>query len=161
MPFYYDIVRATTTNVTPATESQHLRVATVANQDTCTLRALYGNARNTAAGGLSIRLKSNTGTAGSGGTAQTPGVKAVRGAVAAQTTVFNDATALTPGTTLVNRASVGAANTGGQGGWSALEAAGTLSQSPNATNPINTEVYSIAAVASIAIDVTLEFAEGA
>lgn len=161
MPYYYDVNRALTTNGSAGTESTHFRVVTVANQESARITALYATARFATAGGGQMRLKTNTGAAATGGTAQTPGVKNSRGSVAAQTTWFNDATAITAGATLVTRLTVGFAQTGGMGGWVATEPSSAFAMMPNAASPVDIELTSIAASASVTFDATAEFAEGA
>ena len=161
MPFYYDVNRATTTNATPGTETNHYRIVTVANQEAARITGLYAAGRFGTAGGAQLRLKTNSGTAASGGTTQTPFARNIRGAVAAQTTFFNDATAITSGTTLTVRLTVGFAQTGGMGGWVAIEPSAAVQMMANATSPINAEVASVATTASVTFDATLEFAEGA
>jgi hypothetical protein len=160
MPFYYDVSRAETSNGSAGTASTHFYCKTVANQDSFALKGVYVASRFGTAGGAQYRVSSNTGTTASGGTAQTPGVRASRGAVAAQTTWFNDGTAITAGTTLVQRLSIGFAQTGGMGGWVPVEASDALVGSPNATNPIDYEFTSVASSASVTFDATHEFSEG-
>ncbi len=160
MPYYYDFTRALTTNGSANTESSHFRMATVANQESCGISGMYAAGRLATAGGAQIRLKDNTGTAASGGTAQTPVPRNRRGSVAAQTTVFNDATAITAGSALTTRMSVGFAQTGGMGGWVALEPAAKIQMMPNATNPVDCEITSLASAASVTMDASVEFSEG-
>ena len=116
--------------------------------------------RMAAAGGNQFRLKTNTGTVASGGAAQTPGVKNVRGAVAAQSVWANDNSAITPGATLATRLSIGFASTGGQGGWQASEPSEKFACMPNSTNPVDVEFTSIASQASVLFDATINFNEG-
>jgi hypothetical protein len=161
MPFYYDFTRALTSNGSAGTESTHYRMATAANQESARITGLYAASRFGTAGGAQIRLKTNSGTAASGGTAQTPAPRNSRGSVAAQLTVFNDASAITAGTTLTTRVTIGFAQTGGMGGWVATEPSAAVQMMPNATNPINAEITSLASSASVTYDLTCEFAEGA
>jgi hypothetical protein len=159
MPFYYDVSRAETTNGTAGTVSTHFYAKTVANQETCAIKGIFPNSRFATAGGAQYRVAHNTGTAVSGGTSFTPNPKNLRGP-AAQTTWFSDASAITPGGTLVQRLSIGFAQTGGQGGWVALEPADAIQLMPNATNPADVEFTSVASAASVTFDVTHEFSEG-
>ena len=161
MPFYYDVTRALTTNGSAGTESTHFRVATVANQESARITGIYAASRFGTAGGGQIRLKTNSGTAASGGTAQTPTPRNSRGAAAAQTTWFNDGTTITAGTTLTTRVTIGFAQTGGMGGWVATEPSAAVQMMPNATNPVDAEVTSVASSTSVTLDFTAEFAEGA
>lgn len=160
MPFYYDINRATTTNGTANTESTHLAGKTVANQETVSIFGIYATARSNTAGGATLRLKDNTGTVFSGGTATTPTAKNRRGNPAAQSTWVNDATAITVGTTLLVRLSVGFAQTGGMGGYVPPVQGAAVQLMPNTTNPVDVEVTSIAATSSIVFDATVDVGEG-
>lgn len=161
MPYYYDVTKAITTNGSAGTESSHFRIATVANQESARITGLYVASRFGTAGGAQLRLKTNTGTAASGGTANTPGQRNIRGNPAAQTTVFDDTTTITPGATLKQRLTVGFAQTGGMGGWVATEPAAAFAMMPNAASPVDVEITSLAAAASVTADATIEFAEGA
>ena len=113
MPYFYDLNRAETTNGSANTESMHFLGKTVANQETLGIYGLYAASRFATAGGAQLRLKTNQGSTASGGTAQTPTPKNIRGSVAAQSLWSNDATSLTSGLTLTTRLSVGFAQTGG------------------------------------------------
>jgi hypothetical protein len=157
MPFYYDIERAITTNSTAAALSTHLRMLTVANQMTCRITALYGKARFGTAGGAFLQLVTAA-TAGTGGTAQTPQPRNSK-MPAADTTVFNDATAITVGGTPTTRATCGFAQTGGQNGWVATEFDNAVTLRANGGANGNAEVGSIANASSVTGTVTLEFAE--
>lgn len=160
MPFYYDLTRAITTNGSPNTESTHYWGKTAANQETVGISGLYIASRFGTAGGAQIRIKDNTGTTASGGTAQTPQPRNRRGSPAAQSIWANDATSITPGGTLLTRVTIGFAQTGGMGGWVATEPTAKIQMMPNATNPVDVEVTSNAASASVLADLTLEFGEG-
>jgi hypothetical protein len=160
MPFFYDLERATTTNGSANTESPHLWGTTIANQETVGIYGMYASARSNTAGGGSLRLKDNTGTVASGGTAQTPVPKNRRGNPAAQSVWKNDASAITPGLTLLVRLVAGFAQTGGQGGYVPIVPTAAIQMMPNATNPVDVEIDSIAATSSIAIDILLEIGEG-
>jgi hypothetical protein len=162
MPFFYDLQRTTTTNGSANTETIHMAGKTVANQETVGIYGIIACARSLTAGGAQLRTKSNTtgGTVFSGGTAQTPTPKNVRGSVAAQSSWVNDATAITAGTTLIVRSTVGFAQTGGTGGLQPIMQQAAYQMMPNTTNPVDMEWSSIAATASIAVDITLEIGEG-
>lgn len=160
MPIYYDVVRATTTNGSAGTESSVLWGKTAANQETVGISGVYIASRFGTAGGAQIRMKDNTGTTASGGTGQTPAPRNRRAAPAAQSVWANDATAITPGATLVTRVTVGFAQTGGMGGWVATEPTAKLQMMPNATNPVDVEFTSLASSASVTAELTVEFGEG-
>jgi hypothetical protein len=159
MPFY-DINRATTSNGSANTETSHLWVVTVANQETLSLMGVYAAARFATAGGGQLNTKFNTGTIASGGTAQTPQPKNLRSAPAAQSTWKNDATAITAGTTLTLKSTVGFAQTGGMGGWVPVVPGDAPQLMPNGANPIDMEWTSNMATASVTFNMTVEFMEG-
>ena len=160
MPFFYDINRATTSNGSANTETTHLAGKTVANQETVSIFGLYGASRFATAGGGQLRLKHNTSTVFSGGTATTPSPKNLRGNPAAQSTWVNDAAAITPGATLITRLTVGFAQTGGMGGYVPAQQQAAVQMMPNGANPVDVEVTSNMATASVPFDVTLDIGEG-
>lgn len=160
MPIYYDINRALTSNGSANTESTHWWAKTAANQETVALKGIYCASRFATAGGAQFRVKDNTGATASGGTSQTPVAKNRRLGVAAQSVWANDATAITPGGTLLVRLTVGFAQTGGMGGYVPIEAADAIVMMPNATNPVDVEFVSNAATANVTFDATVEFSEG-
>jgi len=124
------------------------------------ITGIYNAGRFSTAGGAQINVKDNTGTAASGGTAQTPRARNVRAAVAAVSTWFNDATAITAGGTLIQRLSIGWAQTGGMGGWTALVPSCAFQMMAAATNPVDMEFTTQAIGASVNFAATLEFSEG-
>lgn len=146
-----------TANGTPNTKSTHLRAATIANQMMARIMGLFVNARfGTAGGGLLALIRG--GAAGSGGTANTPNKKNPN-ARAADTTWFDDATAITAGTTPLEQLTVGFAQTGGQGGWVALEVDDAPVMLPNGGANGNLEVASFTPTASVTFDATVDFQE--
>jgi hypothetical protein len=160
LPLFYDVNYASTTNSSAGTETTQLWVKTAAEQETLSLVGCYGSCRGGTAGGASIRIKHNTGTTASGGTAQTPAAKNLRYAVAAQSIWANGGTAITPGATLVTRMSIGVAQTGGMGGYIPITPQEAIQMQPNATNPVDLEFTNIANGSSVAMDMTAEFGEG-
>lgn len=160
MPFFYDISRATTSNGSANTETTHLWGTTVANQETVGIYGIYAASRFATAGGGQLRLKDNTGTVASGGTATTPTPKNRRGNPAAQSAWKNDATAITPGATLLTRLTVGFAQTGGMGGYVPIVPTAAIQMMPNATNPVDVEITSNMATASVPFDLTADIGEG-
>lgn len=160
MPFFYDLVRSTTSNASAGTSSTHLWGKTAANQETASIVAIYAAARFGTAGGAQLRLMDNTGTTASGGTAQTAIPKNRRGSVAAQSIWANDATAITPGGTLLPRLSIGFAQTGGMGGYVPIVPGDAIQMMPNATNPVDVEFLSVASASSVTFDLTVEIGEG-
>ena len=160
MPYYYDLNRALTSNASAGTESTHFWGKTAANQETLAIAQMLAAVRFGTAGGMQVRVKHNTGTTASGGTAQTPAPRNLRGDPAALSTWSNDASAITNGTALVPRLTFGAAQTGGTGGWVALEAKDKIQMMPGAVNPVDVEVTSLASAASVTFDLTIEFSEG-
>lgn len=160
MPFFYDLNRAVTTNGTAGTESTHLWGTTVANQETTGIYGVYAASRFLTAGGGQINVKDNTGTVASGGTAQTPLAKNRRGNPAAQSLWKNDATAITNGTTLLIRLTVGFAQTGGMGGYVPIVPTAAIQMMPNATNPVDVEITSDMASNSVTANITVDIGEG-
>ena len=160
IPIYYDINRALTSNGSANTESTHWWVKTAANQETVAFKGIYLASRFATAGGAQFRVKSNTGTTASGGTAQVPNAKNLRLGVAAQSVWANDATAIVNGTVLLPRLTVGFAQTGGMGGWVPVEAADAIVMMPGATNPVDYEFVSNAATANVTFDATIDLSEG-
>jgi hypothetical protein len=159
MPFYYTVVRETTTNGTTQTLSTHLRGVTIANQETVSIVGLYGAGRHGTAGGGYVFLV-RPGAAGSGGTAQTPS-ESNPNTPAAQSTWTDDTTAITPGATPVTVVIAGIAQTGGQGGWVALEKDMGKKMLPGAVaTTSHMEVGSKAVGTSVPIVVSLDFCEG-
>ena len=155
MPFYFDLNFAFTSNASGGTETDHMRLLTVANQETCKLMSLHGNARFGTAGGGQLRVKTFA-TASTVGSAQTP-AKRHPTQPAAATTAFTGPTA---GATPTVRMTVGVAQTGGHGGWIALETSDAISLLPNGGANGNADVFSIANAASVTGDFTLGFNEG-
>jgi hypothetical protein len=160
MPYYYDLNRPLTSNATPGTENTHFWGKTAANQETVGISQIIAAGRFGTAGGAQIRLKQNTGTTASGGTVQTALPRNMRGDPAAQSIWANDATAITNGTTLLPRLTFGFAQTGGTGGWVAIEPKDKIQMMPAATNPVDVELTSLATTASVTFDLTVEFSEG-
>lgn len=164
MPFYYDVKKTPgtpgtnhTSNGAGNTLSTHLRAATIANQGVARIAGLYGSARFGTAGGGSLYVV-RPGTIGTGGTANTP-AKRNPLAPAAQTTWFDDATAITAGITPIQQLSVGVAQTGGQGGWVGLEQDHMPAMYPNAGANGQLEIASKFNAASVTFDATVEFQE--
>lgn len=158
MPFY-DVNRATSTNGTTLTTSTHLWGTTVANQETTSIMGVFATARSSSAGGATLNILTNTGTVASGGTANTPGIKNSR-LPAAQSAWKDDTSAITPGTTLKTRMSIGFAQTGGMGGYVPIVPGDAIQMMPNATNPVDVEFTSIAVGTSIPFTLSLDFQEG-
>jgi hypothetical protein len=110
-------------------------------------------------------MKTNTGTTASGGSTTglngTNGVnKNLRYGVAAGMTWLGDASAITAGTTLALRESIGFSQTGGQGGWVALTSQQGIQMMPNATQPVDVEFTSITFSVSVPFDLVVDFSEG-
>ena len=156
--YYFDLERAITTNGVTQTLSTHFRLLTAANQRLARVMAVSVKGRHGTAGGGAARLLTAA-VAGIGGTAQTPAERDSTGP-AAGTTAFNDATAITPGTTPVVRRSIGFAQTGGEGAWVAFEPQSAIHLEPNAGAPGNAEVGTLAFGTSLPADLGVEVAEG-
>jgi hypothetical protein len=160
MPYFYDLNRAETSNASANTVSTHMWVKTVANQETLAIYGVYAASRFATAGGAQLKVAHNTGTTASGGTAQTPAPKNLRGSPAAQSVWANDASAITAGATLIQRLSIGFAQTGGMGGYVPIVPTAAIQLMPNATNPVDAEFQSDAATASVTFDLTVDIGEG-
>ncbi len=159
MPYFYDLEFGFTVTTSETTQMAGKQVAAGA------VLGIYGfmmNARSLTAGGASGRTKTNTagGTVFSGGTAQTPTTKEPR-APAAQSTWVNAGTAITAGTTLLVRNSVGFAQTGGQGGMQPITPQAAVQVEGGTTpNPVDVEFTNISATATVVGDMTVEIGEG-
>ncbi len=159
MPYFYDLEFGFTVTTSETTQMAGKQVAAGS------VLGIYGfmmNARSLTAGGASGRTKSNTagGTVFSGGTAQTPTTKEPR-APAAQSTWVNAGTAITAGTTLLVRNSVGFAQTGGQGGMQPITPQAAVQVEGGTTpNPVDVEFTNISATATVVGDMTAEIGEG-
>ena len=163
MPYYYDVnPGALTSNGSSNTEGTYLRAATVANQETASIKGIFVAARFTTAGGAQFRAKTNTGGSATGGQATyTPAARNLRGNPASQTLWWWSSTGtITAGGTLTTRLSIGFALTGGMGGWVPVEAPDSLVMMANATNPVDMEFTVIASQATAPLDATIEFSEG-
>jgi hypothetical protein len=166
VPYYYSVTKTPTTpgslftsNGTANTKSTHLRFLTVANQQVAKIMGLFGSARFSTAGGAMMALVRG-GAAGSGGTSNTPSKADYFQEPAANLTAFDDASAITPGTGPIQQQTIGFAQTGGQGGWVALEDPDAISLAPNGGANGNLEMASFASTASVTFDATVRFKEG-
>jgi hypothetical protein len=160
VPFYYDLAQAVTTNGSAGTENTMMVGATVANQETVSLVGLYLASRFGTAGGGQARIKTNSGSAATGGAVQLPQARNLRGNVAAQSVWKNGAVTITAGTVLQTRMTVGFAQTGGMGGWIPIVPQDAIQLMPNATNPVDVELTNLASSTSVTADMTLEIGEG-
>lgn len=165
MPYYYSVSKtpgtpgtACTTNASANTLSTHFRFATVANQQIARIMGLFAASRFGTAGGGALYLI-RPGTIGSGGTANTPASKAGTLSRAADTTAFDDATLITPGTTPIQQQVVGFAQTGGMGGWVALETDDGYKMGPNAGANGQLEIATKANTSSVTFDPTVNLQE--
>jgi hypothetical protein len=153
--FVYDYNQTFTSNGSAATESDHWRFLTVAEQETAKLKDWYGTARSGTAGGGSLRIKTFT-TPSTGGTSYTLNKKNPNNP-AAQTTAFYTPTA---GGTPVVRLAVGLAQTGGQGGYLAPTLPDSIDLLANGGANGNLDIFSIFNAASIALDISGSIQEG-
>jgi len=157
-PQYYDVFFSATTNSAAGSQSTspHIRLLSGSNVSTA-VKGLYAAGKSGTAGGGQIRMITAATAFSSMGTGYTP-TKRNPGYTAALTSAAT-ATTCTGNTTTV-RASVGWAQTGGMGGWVAIEpdAAVILTQGGGANG--NMEISSLSNAASINVDLTVEFSEG-
>lgn len=156
MPFYYDVTRETSTNGTTQTLSTHLRCTTAAAVP-AGIVGLYADARHGTAGGGVVYLV-RAGAAGTGGTAATENKKHPDNPTAG-TAFLDDTSAITPGTGPQVQSTVGIAQTGGQGGWVALERDMALQLKAAGGANGNAEVGSKAVGTSVPINVTVDWFE--
>lgn len=164
MPFFYDLPSRTpyTSNGTAGTESTHVAAKQTAGNETLGIYGVYAASRFLTAGGGQIHVKTNTagGTVYSGGTSMTPTAKNPR-EPAAQSTWVNDTSAITPGTTLVVRLSVGFAQTGGMGGYVPIVPTAAIQIVGASTpNPVDIEWTSDMASNSVTFDLSIDIGEG-
>lgn len=160
MPYYYDLAQSVTSNGSGGTENTMMFGATVANQETVSVVGLYLASRFGTAGGAQARIKTNTGSAATGGAVQTGQPRNLRGNPAAQSVWKNGNVTITAGTVLQIRMSIGFAQTGGMGGWIPITPQDAIQMMPNATNPVDVELTNVATSATVTFDMTLEFGEG-
>ena len=160
MPFYYDLSQAVSTNGSAGTENTMMFGTTVANQETVSLVGLYLASRFGTAGGGQARIKTNTGSAATGGAVQLAQARNLRGNVAAQSLWRNGAVTITAGAVLQTRMTVGFAQTGGMGGWIPITPQDAIQMMPNATNPVDVEFTNLASTATVTFDMTAEIGEG-
>jgi len=160
MPFYDVPTYAATTNATPGTETYQMWAKPAAGNETVSITGVYCASRFASAGGCQARIKSNTlgGTVASGGTATTPTPKHPLAQVA-KSVWASGATAITPGTTLIVRMSIGFAATGGMGGYIPIQPSAGI-QMLAVPNPVDLEFTSLASQASVTHDLAIEFQEG-
>lgn len=164
MPKYYDFttLSAAVTNGTTQTESQHFRMETSASGNVVRITQVLAKARHNTAGGAAIRIKTATSSISTGGTAITPvGRAQSTGAQGPTVTVASTGSALTAsGTGTVTRQTIGFAQTGGTGGWTATEPDDCIQLLPKSNSTYgNAELHSIAIGTTVPIDVTVEFSE--
>jgi hypothetical protein len=133
---------------------------TVTNQQNCCVVQIAASVRNSTTAGsgfLSVATLAASGTAGMA--AYTPNKQNPLNR-AADTTAFTDATATTSGPAVTRVFSVGFAQTGGQGGWVALERDNAFILNPNGGANGNLSLESFTATASQALEVSGQFLEG-
>jgi hypothetical protein len=157
VPMYYSINRETSTNGSANTRSPHL-LALTGSGVAARIVGVYGSCQSGTAGGASLLLDVADTSAGSGGTAGTE-LKRNPSYPSATTVLTTDASAITPGSTLQTHVAVGLAQTGGMGGWVALEPDHALALRSGGGANGNCEVASKANGTSITLRATLEWAE--
>src|SRR5262245_31484808 len=140
MPMYYAAARETATNGSANTRSPHI-LALTGSSVSAKIVGVYGSCQSGTAGGASLLLDVADTSAGSGGTAVTE-LKRNPGYPSATTVLTNDATSITPGSTLQTHVAIGLAQTGGMGGWVALEPDHALHLRPAGGATGNCEVAS-------------------
>lgn len=157
-PMYYDIVFSATTNSAANTQSTqaHIRMLSGTAVDAL-VKGLYAGGRSGTAGGGQIRAITAGTAMSSQGTGVTPNKRNPNFATA----VTSAATATTcQGATTTVRVSVGFAQTGGMGGWVAIEPDASIRLLSGGGANGNMEVSSLSNAASVPVDLTVEFSEG-
>jgi hypothetical protein len=156
MPAYYDLAASVTTASTAATLStaSHAKFLTGTGV-VAQLKGVYVAGRSGTAGGGQFRVI----TAGTAQSSSGSSFVLTKRNANYPTATTSAMTATTCSQTATLRASIGFAQTGGMGGWVAIEpdAAITLSAGGGANG--NAEITSIANAASIAVDLTVELSE--
>ena len=160
MPFYYSVNRPATTNGTPNTCSNHVYLLSVANQANCFVVGIMANIRNSVTAGSGVLRTARLTGAPASGTALVANKRNPDNPTAA-TTPFGDASAISYGAFSVNYQGIdiGFAQTGGQGGWVALERDHAVTLKPNGGANGNVVFDSFTATASQALQVSVEFGE--
>lgn len=157
-PFYYDVSLPITTNAGAGTQSSgpHITLRTVSNQTVAMVKGCYVGARSGTAGGGEIRAMTLGTATSSSGTTTSP-AKRHPNSPAALTSCLSSQTG--PGATPATRFSIGFAQTGGMGGWVAIEPDAAIMLLPNGGANGNLDINSISNAASVAADLTVEFSE--
>lgn len=157
MPAYFDISTSFTANSAAGTQSTqaHIRLLTGSNVPAL-VKGCYVGARSGTAGGGQVRII----TAGTAMSSQGTGFTPTKRNPNSQAATTSAATATTcQGATTTVRTSIGVAQTGGMGGWVAIEPdAAILLISGGGANG-NAEIASVFNAASIVFDLTAEFSE--
>jgi hypothetical protein len=156
MPMYYDLSSQGTTSATAGsqTTSAHAKLLTGTGVS-ASIRGVYAAARGGTAGGGIFRVITAGTAMDSGGSTATLQKRNSNYATAATSAM----TAVTCAQTANERTAVGFAQTGGMGGWVAIEPdAAILLQGGGGANG-NAEFPTIANAASVTFDFTIELAE--
>lgn len=161
MPMYYDLSSSFTGSGAGVTSTQdHYRIVTNATVP-AQIKGLYAAARMSTAGGGFAILWHGTATTSAGGTTITarPRNAAFASAVSCTLTTLGCASAQA---TANKRVTVGFAQTGGMGGWVAIEPDAAVICSAGAGGVANAyaQVASFCNLASVSMDLTVEFSEG-
>jgi hypothetical protein len=159
MPYYYFVDSQATTNATPGTENAaDLAVRTAANQESFVITTVSGSARSpsgTSLAGAAVRFKTFA-TASTGGSAAALRKANPNNPAQAASVLTGATTGATPTVALT----VGFAAPGGAGGWMAIESDAGLKLLPNAGANGNLETSTVAGLASIVLEYTVQFKEG-
>lgn len=161
MPFFYDVEYTNSVTLVGTSPAKVIAGKQLAAGPTLGIYGFMVSARSLTAGGGSARTYTNTagGTVFSGGTAQTPVPKNPRSPAAISTWV-NNGSAITAGTTLLCRNSVGFAQTGGTGGLQPIMQQAAIQIDGGTTpNPVDVEFEALTSTASTPVDFTVEIGE--
>lgn len=157
MPMYYDVSSSPTTNASAGSQStsSHAKLLTAANQTVCMVKGVYVGARSGTAGGGQLKVITAATAQSSSGSSFVANKRQSNFATASTSAM----TASTCSQTATLRTSIGFAQTGGMGGWVAIEPDAAIQLLPNGGATGNAEFTSTANASSIALDLTIEFSE--
>lgn len=157
MPMYYDVSIPITTATTAANQSSgpHLTVksGTAVNAK---IMQVMAAARGSSAGGGILRAHTLSTATSSSGTTLTPN-KRNPNSPSATSSALSSQTG--PGSTPAQRIGIGFAVTGSPSGWVAIEPDSAIKLTAGGGANGNIDFNSIAAVASVVADLSVEFAE--
>ncbi len=156
MPAYYEISTNSTTSGTAGSQATASALKLLTGTGVaCDVKGIYAAARGgTAGGGIFRMITAGTAQSSSGSTA-TPAKRNPNNATATTSAM----TATTCSQTATERTAIGFAQTGGMGGWVAIEPDAAIRLLGGGGANGNAEFSPIANAASVTYDFTVEFSE--